>query len=304
MTDSLHPIFRASETHGRALRPGNRLVASSEEKGWRSLHAAILEEAPIDLVERAIQHPSLIYHLRQPAEVSRKIESLPAEKTVVTPRRITITPANVQTRWRHEGHPEILQIYLRNSVYESAARETHGGDSGTADIVPCFAVVDPLLEQLLIAITKALREASIRDSLYIETLAQLIALHLARTYSTRSRAVRASSADGLTGARVSKLMEFVEENLAGDLSLEAMASEVNVSPVYLVRAFKGAVGEPPHRYVLIRRIERAKELLRDTEFSIVEVALATGFSSQSHLSSWFRRFVGVSPAIYRGQRFR
>jgi AraC family transcriptional regulator len=83
-----------------------------------------------------------------------------------------------------------------------------------------------------------------------------------------------------------------------------MASEVNVSPVYLVRAFKGAVGEAPHRYVLSRRIERAKELLRDAELSIVEIALATGFSSQSHLSSWFRRFVGVSPAVYRNQRFR
>ncbi len=304
MTDPLHPVFTAGETHGRVIRPDNRLVASSEEKGWRSLHAAILEEAPIDLTEAAIQHPSLIYHLRHPAEVSRKIESLPTEKTVVTPRRITITPANVQTRWRHEGHPEILQIYLRNSVYETAARETHGGDAATSEIVPRFAFVDPLLEQLLIAIAKGLSEASTMDSLYIETLAQLIALHLARTYSARSRPVRTPSSDGLIGGRVRKLLEFVEENLAGDLSLEAMASEVNVSPVYLVRAFKGAVGEAPHRYVLSRRIERAKELLRDAELSIVEIALATGFSSQSHLSSWFRRFVGVSPAVYRNQRFR
>jgi AraC family transcriptional regulator len=51
--------------------------------------------------------------------------------------------------------------------------------------------------------------------------------------------------------------------------------------------------------VLDRRVERAKELLRETGTPIAEIALSAGFSSQSHLSNWFRRRVGVSPAAYR-----
>ncbi len=98
-----------------------------------------------------------------------------------------------------------------------------------------------------------------------------------------------------------RLIEFVEENLDRDLSLEAMAEEVEISPLYLPRAFKSAVGQSPHQYVLARRIERARELLRDTDLPIVDVALSSGFSSQSHLSNWFLRMVGVSPATYRKQ---
>ncbi len=98
-----------------------------------------------------------------------------------------------------------------------------------------------------------------------------------------------------------RLMEFIEANLDGDLSLEKMAADVGISPLYLPRAFKAAFGQSPHQYVLRRRIERAKELLRDTATPVVDVALASGFSSQSHLSNWFLRLVGVSPAAYRKQ---
>jgi AraC family transcriptional regulator len=81
-----------------------------------------------------------------------------------------------------------------------------------------------------------------------------------------------------------------------------MAAEVDISPIYLVRAFKAAVGQSPHRYVLGRRVERAKELLRNTDMPVVDVALSSGFCSQSHLSHWFQRYVGVSPAAYRQHR--
>ena len=96
-----------------------------------------------------------------------------------------------------------------------------------------------------------------------------------------------------------RVLEFIEANLDRDLSLEAMAAEVDISQAYLARAFKAAIGEAPHRYVLARRLERAKQLLRDTDMPIVDVAIAVGFSSQSHLSHCLLRTVGVPPAAYR-----
>ena len=78
-----------------------------------------------------------------------------------------------------------------------------------------------------------------------------------------------------------------------------MAAEVDLSPLYLVRAFRSTVGQSPHQYVVTRRVELARRMLRDTQTPIADIALMTGFSSQSHLSNWFRRIVGVSPAAYR-----
>ena len=298
------PIFTVRETHGRALRPGNRVIAHSPEAGWRSLYAAVLEEAPFHATESAIRHPSLIYHLTRPTEVTRKLAGARPEKTLIGPRRICLTPGNAVAQWRHNGHPEILQIYLRQSIFESVCGEMYGCDPAAAEMTPRFAIADPLLEQLAVAIHAALGDGTAEDGLYIDTLAQMIAVHLARFHSARSRPLRLAAPDGIAGWRVRRLAAYIEEHLEGDLSLEAMAAEVEVSPLYLARAFKTATGRSPHQYVLARRLERAKELLRNTDTPIVEVALAAGFSSQSHLSNWFGRLVGLSPAVYRRQGTR
>jgi AraC family transcriptional regulator len=96
-----------------------------------------------------------------------------------------------------------------------------------------------------------------------------------------------------------RILEFIEENLECSLSLAALAAVVDLRPLYFARAFKTALGRSPHQYVLDRRIERAQELLRTTEMAVTDIAAAAGFSSQSHLSYWMRRSIGISPAAYR-----
>lgn len=294
-------VFTARETHGRVFRPGNRLIAHSQDAGWRSMHAAIMEEAPFQATEKAIPNPSLIYHLSRPTEVTRRIEGTRGEKALIGPRRICLTPGEATASWQHSGRPEILQVYLRRSIYESAVSEIYGCDASAAALVPRFAIHDPLLEQLAIAITGALHDGTAEDGLYIDAIANMMAAHLARAHSTRSRPVRVMPARPISGWKMRRLVDFIEENLDNDLSLHAMAAEVEMSPLYLARAFKAAVGQSPHQYVLTRRIERARELLRSTSMPVVDVAMAVGFSSQSHLSHWFLRQVGVSPAAYRRQ---
>jgi len=159
-----------------------------------------------------------------------------------------------------------------------------------------------MLEQLSIALAAALRDGTAQDGLYIDTLAQMMAVHFARNHSSQSRSLPSPLVQTISGSKMRRVLEYIEENLDSDLSLEAMAAEVSLSPIYLARAFKAAVGQSPHRYVLARRVERAKELLRNTEMPVVDVALSSGFSSQSHLSYWFQRYMGVSPAAYRQQK--
>jgi AraC family transcriptional regulator len=289
-------VFGVAETHGRALRRGNALLSHSDGSGWCSLYAATFREGPFCATEPAIGHPSLIYHLARPTQVVRKIDGVASESAVIGPGRFCLTPGDASAYWQHSGEPEILQLYLRRSIYEAAAEELFGG---RAAIVPRFAVVDPLLEQLVIAVAKALRDGSADDRLYVETIAQLVAVHLARVHSSRSRMQAAAPLDRLSQARTRHLLDYIEQHLADNLSLAVLAAQVSLSPLYLVRAFRAAVGQPPHRYVVERRIDRARRLLATTQLPVAEIALATGFSSQSHLTNWFRRVVGVSPAAYR-----
>jgi AraC family transcriptional regulator len=279
------------------LRAANEVISESTNVGWHSLFAATFREAPLSVSEPAIGHPSLIYHLARPTEVTRRLGGERSERALIGPGKFCITPGEASASWQHSGNPEILQLYIRKSVYERAAEEIFGD---AATLVPRFAISDPLLEQLAIAVLNALRDGGTDDRLYIETIAQLIGVHLARTHSSRARAPREREPlDGLSRVRIRGLLDYIEQHLGEDLSLEALAAEVNLSPLYLVRAFRSAVGQSPHRYVVARRIELARHLLASTTLPIAEISLATGFSSQSHLSNWFRRLVGVSPAVYR-----
>jgi AraC family transcriptional regulator len=167
-------VFTVRETHGRVLRPDNRLVAHSPDVGWRSLYAAIIEEGPFEAVESGVSHPFLIYHLSHPTTVMRKISGASRERALIGPRRICLTPTGATTEWQHSGHPEILQVYLRDSIYAAAVEEMYGCDAWAAHIVPRFAVLDPLLEQLAMAIATALRDGSVQDGLYVDTLTQMM----------------------------------------------------------------------------------------------------------------------------------
>ena len=95
------------------------------------------------------------------------------------------------------------------------------------------------------------------------------------------------------------MRDHIEASLDEDLSLEALAEEAGISVHAFPRAFRHRFGATPHQYVLARRTARARSLLADTDLPICEVALQTGFSSQSHLTSSFKKHTGVTPSAYR-----
>jgi AraC family transcriptional regulator len=98
---------------------------------------------------------------------------------------------------------------------------------------------------------------------------------------------------------IQTIIAFVEENLGGNLGLVELAKLAGYSPDHFARQFKRTFRLSPYQYILRRRIERAKSLLRDPRRTIVDVALASGFSSQAHLNVMFKRSTGVTPGTYR-----
>jgi AraC-like DNA-binding protein len=87
--------------------------------------------------------------------------------------------------------------------------------------------------------------------------------------------------------------------LGGDITLTAVASGCGLSLSYFIRAFKQSTGDPPHRWLLRQRVERAKELLRDPRMTLAEAALACGFADQSHFTRVFKVMAGAPPGVWR-----
>lgn len=99
-----------------------------------------------------------------------------------------------------------------------------------------------------------------------------------------------------------RVRDLIDRAFAGPLDVPTLARSAYVSEDYFSRSFKAAFGETPHRYLLRRRMERAKALLRAGELSVTEVCLAVGFTSLGSFSTQFRRFVGESPMAYRARK--
>lgn len=96
-----------------------------------------------------------------------------------------------------------------------------------------------------------------------------------------------------------RIAAFIEDHLEEDLSLFRLAAVAGLSPFHFARAFRHDLGDPPHRYVLRRRIARATRMIRETNAPLAEVAAACGFSSQSRLNDVFAREVGATPGALR-----
>lgn len=103
----------------------------------------------------------------------------------------------------------------------------------------------------------------------------------------------------LTHAQLQRAVDYINTHLDRDLSLEKIASVINISPTYFASLFKHATGMSPHQYVIQQRVERAKLLLAKTDLAIADIALQVGFSSQSHLTQQFKRLTSMTPKQIR-----
>jgi AraC family transcriptional regulator len=134
--------------------------------------------------------------------------------------------------------------------------------------------------------------------LYGESLVHLFNIHLPRNYCTSTPVLR-SCTGGLSTQRLQQAIDYIEAHLDEKLSLDAIATELNLSVHYFCEIFTQSTGMPPCKYVLQQRVERAKQLLKQSDQPLTEIALDCGFANQSHFSRHFTKLAGIAPKKYR-----
>jgi len=197
------------------------------------------------------------------------------------------------------GSRDLLHVYLEPGLVGRVAAQEFGLDSGRLTLPPLDGLDLPPLRAVMAAVGAELTADGAGGRLAAESLANLLAVHLIR-HATAPRSPQRGRDGMLPRARLRAVVEHVEEHLVAGPSLDEMAAVARLSPYHFARQFKAATGLPPHQYVIARRVERARELLRaGTDLSLADVAASAGFSDQSQLTRHFKRTVGVTPGRFR-----
>jgi len=210
---------------------------------------------------------------------------------------IDIIPSRMTARWEiHDQNDTALILALPPSLLDTVAEE-HGFDSRRVEIRNRFQIRDAQLENICWALKAEMESNYPSGRLYTDSLAVSVASRLVSTHSSIAQP-RAAQNGGLGGRRLKQTLAYIEDHLSEDLSLSRIAAITGISASHFKTLFRESAGVPVHQYVIQRRIERAKDLLmqdKQDKLSIAEIALATGFSHQSHMARHMRRSVGLTP---------
>lgn len=160
------------------------------------------------------------------------------------------------------------------------------------------SVDDPVVRGLGQTLSWAIKRPQEVSPLFVDHVTLALGAHVATTYGNM-RAVRLPTSGGLAPWQERRAKEALAAQMDGDISLIALAGECGLSVSHFMRLFRHSVGQPPHRWLIGQRVERAKSLLRETGLGLAEIALACGFCDQSHLTRCFKAVVGVGPGAWR-----
>jgi AraC family transcriptional regulator len=262
---------------------------------WRALED---REQEVD-AESPIDHHVIGISLRS-MNVRFSVFGRTVRDGVVSPGMLHIAEPAVPVRCVFRGPYDALHLYAPNDLVTECCRYTRGQATTVLCAEPSISR-DPTVERLARALLAADSAGQPLGRLYadcigISIVARLIASARPAIFSERPQT------SGLAKWRLRRVIDYIEARLDAPVSLADIASAAGLTRMHFAAQFRVATGLRPHDYLLLRRIERAQEMLVEPNASLADIALSVGFLNQSHFTSTFKRFVGQPPGAWRQAR--
>jgi AraC family transcriptional regulator len=262
--------------------------------GWQGIYFGADYLPPGETPEVIAQQHCIAIFTDFPQAVwaDRTLDGCRRQEQVVT-GDIVIAPANVGCRSRWTDAGTVIFFCFDPALMAHALPDAIAPDRVT--LLPQFATADPLVHQMGLALKAVLEQYGTASRLYGETMATALIVHLLQHYAAQRPTLRDYT--GLSKQCLQQVVDYIQAHLDRDLSLFELATIAQMSAHYFAQLFKQSTGLTPHQYVIRARVERAQQLLTQTNLTIAEVARRVGFADQSHLNRHCKRQLGLTPKM-------
>jgi AraC family transcriptional regulator len=214
-----------------------------------------------------------------------------------------IVPAGMREDFVNVQQPahDTLHIFLPAKPFADTVLQDFDIDPARARLRYEAVGYDPFVEQIALAISRELEFESSSGRLFIESLGHTLSAYLLHRYSESAFNVKSHGdrVKPMDHRRLARVIEFIHGHIEENFTVADMAAVACMSPAHFARSFRARTGQSPHRFVSRKRLELAEQMLLDPYRPISEIALSTGFSSQSNFSRAFRGVTGMSPGDFR-----
>lgn len=269
-------------------------LLSSQPGHWSGIHLGYYQHRPHEIPETISNQHLILVHLAIPTRAEQKLaEQFQTDQFQAGD--ILIIPAHTPHYARWDTEHRYLILTIEPTALFQTLQSMEGGDQ--AELVPHFATADPLVHGIGLALKAELESNHVGGRLYADSLGTALFTHLLRHY-TNQKPTRPAHTEGLTSRQLRQVLEYIDAYLDHPLTLAELAAIAQMSSSYFTQRFKQSTGLTPHQYVIRHRVERARQLLVEGQFSIADVALQVGFAHQSHLNRHFKRWLGVTPKAF------
>jgi AraC family transcriptional regulator len=243
------------------------------------------------------EHPEHFLHVVLSGAVKYEIRTRGKNLRFISrPGTIFLLPRGTVDEVDWKGPTQRLALAMHPRLLTTALEETaHKPD---IELTEHWDLIDRHISALLMEMTADLDDSSPAGTIYGESLANVLAVYLVKRYAVR-QVIPVIYKGGVPGFRLKHVLDYIAANLDENISLSQLAAIAGMSPHYFSELFKQSTGQAPHNYVLLQRIERAKQQLRDPQRSIIDAGLDAGFQNSSHFARMFRKLVGTTPSRYR-----
>ncbi len=191
-----------------------------------------------------------------------------------------------------------VNYFLSRKTLDTIADDADASRISDLRFTPGVGVMDRAVQELTQLLLPAFDKPDQVSLLFADHISLALGSHIAQTYGGM-RSVVAPPRGGLAAWQERRAKELMSANLKGDVSTADVARECSLSAGHFARAFRHSTGLSPHQWLLRRRIDAARGLLRDGRLSLAEIARACGFADQSHFTKAYTRLRGISPGAWR-----